>query len=77
MKHGAPDPMQPMIHPYKSRFEFYHEFQLASSSHSWTWKIMARKCLGISLGLGMIMQGKTKQYKEIKAKERPDKARER
>jgi len=77
MKHGSPYPMQPMIHPYKSRFELYHDFQLASSRHSGTWQGMEGNCLGISLGIGMQMQGKKKQYKEMKAKERPNKAKKR
>jgi hypothetical protein len=75
MKHAAPNPMQPVIHPYKSRSDFYHKFQLDSSSHSGTWQGMARKCLGISLGLGMKMQGNTKQYKEMKSNVRHDKAK--
>jgi hypothetical protein len=36
MKNGALDPMKLMFHLFKSWFEFYHEFQFASSSHSGT-----------------------------------------
>jgi hypothetical protein len=66
--------MQPMVHPSESQFEFYHELQLASSSHSGTWQGTTRQCLGIGLGLGMEMQGKEKQ-KGKQAKERHDKAK--
>jgi hypothetical protein len=36
LKPGDPDPMQQMICPSESQFDFYHELQLASSSHSGT-----------------------------------------
>jgi hypothetical protein len=36
LKPGSSDPMQLNIHPSESIFEFYHELQLASSSHSGT-----------------------------------------
>jgi hypothetical protein len=69
--------MQLMVHPYESRFEFYHELQLDSSIHSGTWQGMARQCLSISLGLGMETKGKEKQGKARKAKERHENAKKR
>ena len=55
--------MQLMVHPSESHFQFYHELQLASSSHLETCQGMKRQFLGIGLGLGMEMQGKEKQGK--------------
>jgi hypothetical protein len=58
--------MQLTVHPFESRFEFYHELQLASSSHSGTcWYGNARK--------GKARKGKARKGKEIK--ERHDKAK--
>jgi hypothetical protein len=60
--------MQLMVHPYESRFEFYSELQLASSSHLGT-------CLYGNERKIKEMQGKAKQGKENQGKLRHDKVK--